>query len=132
MGVTRAAFDAVGGFDESFARGSDVDFSWRVQRAGYRFGTADEAVVHKYPRTTLHGTWEQWYGWGRADVQLFARFRGEGMPRHGIAAAGRALAASGRDLVRSPSRATVDQMVRVTARHCGRALASVQHRTLYL
>lgn len=131
MGVTRTAYDSVGGFDESFVRGSDVDFSWRVQQAGFRFGTADEAVVYKYPRTTLRGTWAQWYGWGRADVQLFVRFRDRGMPRHAISAAGRSLAASGRDLVRSPSRASVEQMLRLTARHCGRAVASVEHRALY-
>ena len=36
LAFRREAFDAVGGFDEAFAYGSDVDFSWRLIDAGYR------------------------------------------------------------------------------------------------
>ena len=41
----REAFDAIGGFDESFAFGSDIDFSWRLVDAGYRIRTVPDAVV---------------------------------------------------------------------------------------
>ena len=41
----RAAFDAVGGFDESFEYGSDVDFSWRLNDIGYRILRVPDAVV---------------------------------------------------------------------------------------
>ncbi|HEY2402012.1 MAG TPA: glycosyltransferase, partial [Steroidobacteraceae bacterium] len=45
----RAAFDAVGGFDESFAYGSDVDFSWRLNDSGYRIRSVPDAIVrHDY------------------------------------------------------------------------------------
>src|SRR5271166_2801097 len=36
MAFNRQVFDAVRGFDEQFAYGSDIDFSWRLVDAGYR------------------------------------------------------------------------------------------------
>ncbi len=41
----REAFDAIGGFDESFAFGSDIDFSWRLVDAGYRIRLVPDAVI---------------------------------------------------------------------------------------
>ncbi|MCD0450134.1 glycosyltransferase [Actinocorallia sp. API 0066] len=45
LAFTRAAFDAVGGFDERFEYGSDVDFSWRLIDAGHRIRSVPDAVV---------------------------------------------------------------------------------------
>ena len=45
LAFRRAAFDAVGGFDESFEYGSDVDFSWRLNDIGYRILRVPDAVV---------------------------------------------------------------------------------------
>jgi hypothetical protein len=45
LAFTRAAFDDVGGFDETFAYGSDIDFSWRLVDAGHRLRSVDDAVV---------------------------------------------------------------------------------------
>lgn len=46
--ISRAAFFAVGGFDESLPRYGfeDVDFSWRVQEAGYPIAYVDDAIIH--------------------------------------------------------------------------------------
>jgi cellulose synthase/poly-beta-1,6-N-acetylglucosamine synthase-like glycosyltransferase len=41
----RTAFDAIGGFDERFAYGSDVDFTWRLNDAGYRVRHIPEAIL---------------------------------------------------------------------------------------
>ncbi len=35
----------MGGFDERFAYGSDIDFTWRLVDAGYRIRAVPEAVV---------------------------------------------------------------------------------------
>ncbi len=45
MAFRREAFDQVGGFDESFQYGSDIDFSWRLTRAGLRIRYLPDAVV---------------------------------------------------------------------------------------
>jgi GT2 family glycosyltransferase len=70
----REAFDAVGGFDERFAYGSDVDFSWRLNDAGYRIRLVPDAVVqHDY------GTWRRQlrrsYAYGQARARLYRKHR---------------------------------------------------------
>jgi GT2 family glycosyltransferase len=39
------AFDAVGGFDESFGSAEDIDFTWRLTDSGYRLRWVPDAVV---------------------------------------------------------------------------------------
>ena len=70
----REAFNAVGGFDERFAYGSDVDFSWRLVDAGYRIRSVPDAV--------LRHDWGGWrrqlrrsYAYGRARVRLYQKHR---------------------------------------------------------
>jgi GT2 family glycosyltransferase len=45
LAFTRDAFDAIGGFDERFDYGSDVDFSWRAADLGYKVRYVPEALV---------------------------------------------------------------------------------------
>jgi hypothetical protein len=54
LAFRREAFDAVGGFDEGFAYGSDVDFAWRLTDAGYRIRSVPDAIVR-----------HDWGGWRR-------------------------------------------------------------------
>ena len=70
----RAAFDAVGGFDESFAYGSDVDFSWRLNDSGYRIRCVPDAIVrHDYgsPRRQRRRS----YVYGKARAVLYRKHR---------------------------------------------------------
>lgn len=74
MAFRREAFDAVGGFDENFAYGSDVDFSWRLVDAGYRIKAVPGAVTrHDW------GTWRRHlrrsYVYGRARARLYRKHR---------------------------------------------------------
>lgn len=52
LAVRRADFERLGGFDEDFfeAGGEDMEFAWRVARAGLRVRFAPEALVHHPPR----------------------------------------------------------------------------------
>lgn len=56
MAFMRAAFDAVGGFDEGFEYGSDIDFSWRLRAAGFRIRAVSDAIIR--------------HDWGNAQRQL--------------------------------------------------------------
>jgi GT2 family glycosyltransferase len=70
----RAAFDAVGGFDESFQYGSVVDFSWRLNDTGYRIRCVPDAIIqHDYgnPRRQRRRA----YMYGKARVRLYRKHR---------------------------------------------------------
>jgi GT2 family glycosyltransferase len=74
MAFRRAAFDAVGGFDENFAYGSDIDFSWRLTDAGFRIRAVSDAVIrHDW------GTWRRQirraYAYGKARARLYRKHR---------------------------------------------------------
>ena len=75
LAFRREAFDAIGGFDEGFAYGSDVDFSWRLTDAGYRIRSVPDAVVrHDW------GGWRRQlrrsYVYGKARTRLYRKHHG--------------------------------------------------------
>ena len=45
LAFRREAFDAVGGFDESFGAAEDIDFTWRLTDCGYRIRRVSDAVI---------------------------------------------------------------------------------------
>jgi GT2 family glycosyltransferase len=70
----REVYDAVDGFDETFAYGSDVDFSWGVVAAGYRILAVPTAIVrHDWgsPRRQRRRA----YVYGKARVRLYRKHR---------------------------------------------------------
>ena len=70
----REVFDAVGGFDERFAYGSDIDFSWRVTDAGYRIrGVPDAISIHDVG--DLRRQLRRSYVYGKARVRLYRKHR---------------------------------------------------------
>lgn len=74
LAFRRTVFDAVGGFDEFFEYGSDVDFSWRVIAAGYRVRSAPDAVVvHDWGdrRRQVRRS----YAYGKARARLYRKHR---------------------------------------------------------
>jgi|SRR5579875_2566420 len=75
LAFTRAAFADAGGFDERFAYGSDIDFSWRLVQAGHRLRSVPEAVVSVdwgSPRRQLRRAWS----YGRARARLYRKHPG--------------------------------------------------------
>jgi GT2 family glycosyltransferase len=74
LAFRRAAFDTVGGFDEGFTYGSDIDFTWRLVDAGYRIRSVPDAVVrHDW------GGWRRQlrrsYAYGKARMRLYKKHR---------------------------------------------------------
>jgi GT2 family glycosyltransferase len=75
LAFRREAFEAVGGFDESFAYGSDIDFSWRLVDAGYRIRSVPEAVVLRHDWGTWRRHLRRSYAYGRARARLYRKHR---------------------------------------------------------
>lgn len=74
LAFTRRAFEAVHGFDESFAYGSDVDFAWRLRDAGYRIRYVSEAIVFA-DWGSRRRQLKRAYSYGRARTRLYRKHR---------------------------------------------------------
>lgn len=71
---TRVVYEALGGFDESFAYGSDVDFTWRLNDADYKVRYVPEASIqHDYGASRRQRRRSYIYGKGRA--RLYKKHR---------------------------------------------------------
>lgn len=74
FGFRRTVFDAIGGFDEGFTYGSDVDFTWRLNDAGYRVLYAPEACLrHDYGASRRQN--RRSYLYGKARARLYRKHR---------------------------------------------------------
>lgn len=79
LGISRRAFDAVGGWNEDFpTAGGDVEFCWRVQESGFSFGYAPGAMVAYRYRTELGPTFAQAAEYGCAEARVAALFGAPG------------------------------------------------------
>jgi GT2 family glycosyltransferase len=61
--------------------GEDIDLSWRLQLAGYRFAVTKSAVVAKRERSSLRGVFARALAYGRCGPDLYRRYRGQGATR---------------------------------------------------
>lgn len=80
MGLRRATFERLGGFDETMLRLQDSDLCFRAQRAGIAIAFVPGALIHGRNRSTFWGIMRQSYGWGVAEVELARRYRRRGGP----------------------------------------------------
>jgi len=84
FGISRAAFEAVGGFGEDVAIGEDADLSFRVQLKGYTISDASNAIVYVRYRETAWGRWKQAVRFAEAHVYLYTKYSKHGYPRRGL------------------------------------------------
>jgi glycosyltransferase involved in cell wall biosynthesis len=121
------------GWDERFAFGSsDIEFSWRVQRAGYTLTFAEDATVHLRFRESKWELARQYFRYGVSDAKLYRRFRREGMKRSSTRDAARTwweLVRSAGELASTEGRG---RWLRVAGRSFGRAVGSVRWCVLFL
>ena len=63
-----SVFDAVGYFDETFDAAEDVEFHYRLKKAGIKAYTAPSLMIYSYPRESIGALFRQQtrYGEGRA------------------------------------------------------------------
>ncbi len=130
MAVRRDAFEGVNGFCEILAAGEDIDLSWRMQLAGYRFAVSSDSAVAKREqagsRSMFHAAW----AYGRSDTVLYGHYRAKGMRRdlRGAAKTWIWLAVASPGLV-MPSRRR--PWMRAFGMRCGRLIGSVTHRVFF-
>lgn len=62
--IRRATWDLVGGMDESFGAGQDIEYSMRCWLAGVDIVGVDDAVVHYRYRRTARSLWRQGITYG--------------------------------------------------------------------
>jgi glycosyltransferase involved in cell wall biosynthesis len=133
-GVSRQAFFDVGGFAEDLPPCEDMDFSWRLQLAGYALHYAPEAVVHYRFRKTLRELYSQIDTYAQLYPLLYQRYAPHGMRR---ATAGEVLrkywrlVVTARYLVRGSAYHRAEWVYQ-TAYALGLVRGSLKHRVLYL
>ncbi len=100
----RAAFEQVGGFAEGIRSGGDVDFCWRMQRAGWSLDYRPEALVEHRHREDLGSFLAMVARYGAGSRWLNERHPGSA-PRWPLAGG---LAGSARDIARHLLRGRIE------------------------
>jgi glycosyltransferase involved in cell wall biosynthesis len=133
-GVSRAVFERVGFFDESYVGGGDeTDFFWRAQLMGYFLCDVPGARVDYTTRPGLRSFMNQQFAYGKSHPKLYRDFRAYGMPRSNPF---RSLLSIGKAAVEllTARNGTERQKAGAgkLALHWGRAVGSLGSRVLYL
>jgi GT2 family glycosyltransferase len=80
LGIRRAVFDQIGGWDETFANATDADLCFRAQLdAAATIDFAPAATMQYRYRHDLSSLARNMRAYGQADAQLVARFRSSGL-----------------------------------------------------
>jgi GT2 family glycosyltransferase len=132
LGIRRAVFEDVGGFDDTIMEGNDVDLCWRVQLAGHLLQFVPDAVVNYRYRDTRRGIFHQARTYGAAGPALYRRYRDRGMPRRSWRTALRFHAAALVRLARARSRSDLAGCIFLFGFRFGLVLGCLEHRVLYL
>lgn len=61
----RTVFEKVGYVDETFDAAEDVEFNYRVEKAGFKCYTSPKLTIRYYPRDNLRGLFRQMTRYGR-------------------------------------------------------------------
>ncbi|MBZ9992258.1 glycosyltransferase family 2 protein [Mesorhizobium sp. BH1-1-4] len=70
-----SAFQAVGGYDETFSHNEDAELDYRLRQAGYRIWMSGRTQMVYYPRTSLRGLYFQYLGYGRGRAKNVLKHR---------------------------------------------------------
>ena len=130
----REVWQAVDGFDESFAEGGDdVDFGWRCQHLGFSLGYVPEAVVHYRFRASKEALLRQYVRDGTGSAHLYAIHRSAGMPRRQARDALRTWFWLARHApwVLAGTAEKQGQVLRVLGKNWGRVRGSVRHGVVF-
>ena len=80
LGVQRSLHEQLGGFDPDVDIAcEDRDYCYRAQLAGVELALVPEALVHYRHRSTWSGYYRQWRNYAIGSVQMFERYRDDGL-----------------------------------------------------
>jgi GT2 family glycosyltransferase len=77
----REAFDRAGLYDETIDRGEDDELNFRLLDTGGRIFLTPAIKVTYFTRSTLPGLWRQYFGYGRAKMQVLRLHPSRSRPR---------------------------------------------------
>lgn len=132
VGISRSAWQAADGFDETIAHGEDVDFGLRLWRAGVALHFEPAATVRYRYRATVPAMARQSYIYGLSWPQNCRRLREAGLPTPRRAAGLRRFGWLVRNFPRLRDRAGRARWTWVLANEAGRIRGSVRQRAVYV
>jgi cellulose synthase/poly-beta-1,6-N-acetylglucosamine synthase-like glycosyltransferase len=131
-GIRADVLRELGGWNEEYENGGDVELSWRLQLSGRRLVYEPSAVIYWTPKLAFRSAARQGYKQGKAAVRLYRDFRAEGMPRPHLGTAVRAVLVAFATLVRPGSnRLRRAKAVKKIAHRVGRIVGSVKERVCF-
>ena len=77
MGIRKAVFEDVNGYDENFKCGEDIELSMRILEKGYTSAFISDAHVFHKRRTSLSKFYQQVFRFGAARVNLWQKHPSE-------------------------------------------------------
>lgn len=80
LGITRSAFERLGGFDTSIVVFEDMEFCLRAWQLGIRLEYVPMAIVHYRLRATMRALWSQAISYGEAAPYISRRLKEMGKP----------------------------------------------------
>lgn len=132
FGISRRAFDAVGGFPEEYQAAEDIAFSWRVQLAGFRLAFVSGAELRYRYRDSLPGLFDQTRVWGSCLPLLYKEFRAAGMPARPLCTVALEWKEIAGSLRRARSKEDLAPVVVRLGYSLGRLVGSFRYRVTYV
>lgn len=142
-GFVTSTLREVGGFDEMFRSGNDVDVCYQIGLRGYRVGLAPDAVVEHDDQATVTAHFRRFHRYAMYQVLLYAKYKRISGKRYVLDTypfrrAVEAIATSPRCAVcllrgdARPASATVAQLIEAAGVFCGDLSGAVRFRQPYL
>jgi glycosyltransferase involved in cell wall biosynthesis len=132
IGLRRALYEALGGFDEEFSASEDIALSWKAQLLhGTNIHFVTDAVYLYRNRDSLPALYRQSRTWGFSNTLLYRRFRDYGMPGRSLKIAAREWLEVMRLLYRARNRTMLAPAVVRLGYSVGRLGGSLRHRVVY-
>jgi glycosyltransferase involved in cell wall biosynthesis len=131
VGITRAAFEAAGGFPNDFPRMYDIAMSWEVQFAGTALHYVPDAVYRVRYRSNLLDLYRQGLAGSSCAPLLYKRYRAAGMRRRTVGDVLRSWSRLVVSLPKARTKADFAPLAVQLGRELGRLKGSLRYRVFF-